>query len=944
MSVNRVLKATVPISMVILLSSCSDGLTDLDLGNSTEPSVGAANGTTDSANGFQTETSGQISAENPAPAAGKTIQGRVADGYIQGATVCVDINSNESCDDDEPSAMTGTGGLYDLIIPVGAEDKPIVANIPAAAIDEDTGEAIGQPLVFIAPADHPEFISPITTLVHQELQSNPSLEIEEAENAVKTLLGVRESDVSLFDDYVSGGREVDSDVGRQDNFRYLHDTARVVTSMMKEIELDVGAAAQSKGIDVFGSDEAQQAIRDIVRQEVKQLLPAIAEQVTTIVVSGAAVGIEVDTGSGSDTDTDTGFNPDQIAQSLKPASVGENVQSRIDAVIDRVDAVQADMQQLLSDGIYWMEFECNYRYYVDTPEAPGGAQGGYYPDFSPVSETTEGEGTEAVPYLPPEQPREPTTVPMTPDAEVLADQPEYEYEYEYELEGQEAKVREPQRCVPLYGKVQLNAAGDEVISQLYEFDSLSATWVEVMGEGDEYSDFVLVDGEWQVLTYNDGGPQGSVAFAADGSAVIASPEGAMQLKAFTRDLGATSVEQHFLSDIVDPVWFDKVQPADYFPAGAQSHLVSVKQTKNPYVLFNVQPFVDSTEESCAIYADNCNVLGSWASSTFVALQTLADVRQVALQGMELTAPYSGVAPGTVMKFMTAEDAGTSLPTSGLIKWSYEYAERETPAGAGGTEYGGDDGGNYGGETRVDYEVEYGVEPGVDYGVEYGVEPGVDYGVEYGVEPGVDFSVDSEFAPGVDSEVEYRGEDFYADSELRQEICPQVTGTGIDTPAPEQGQGPVERPTAAQPEPVGESDGEVPAEGLVLADINPVPTVGATQEFPEEEKESQELPYYPTIDTCTDISAQTGAYPDGSESTSTWNLITVNGVEMIEIQIPALFRFNSDDEEQAMLLAEHEGFVRLGARMVDSFIDRVVTYNEAAVTTLRGIVTSSSLTD
>ena len=43
-----------------------------------------------------------------------TLAGAVIDGYISGATVCLDLNSNGACDAGEPSSTTGTNGRYSL--------------------------------------------------------------------------------------------------------------------------------------------------------------------------------------------------------------------------------------------------------------------------------------------------------------------------------------------------------------------------------------------------------------------------------------------------------------------------------------------------------------------------------------------------------------------------------------------------------------------------------------------------------------------------------------------------------------------------------------------------------------------------------------------------------------------------------------------------------------
>ena len=54
----------------------------------------------------------------------------------------------------------------------------------------------------------------------------------------------------------------------------------------------------------------------------------------------------------------------------------------------------------------------------------------------------------------------------------------------------------------------------------------------------------------------------------------------------------------------------------------------------------------------------------------------------------------------------------------------------------------------------------------------------------------------------------------------------------------------------------------------------------------------------------------------------------------------MFRNESDGQsDEAMLLIEHNGFVRAGARLPDTRIDRVFTYNENAFVTLRSIVES-----
>ena len=97
-----------------------------------------------------------------------TLSGNVIDGYITGATVCLDINGNGVCDSGEPSATTGTKGAYSLQVPVGVSTSNLhlIASIPAGAVDSDfPSTPIAAPYKMMAPADMPSAITPLTTAV-----------------------------------------------------------------------------------------------------------------------------------------------------------------------------------------------------------------------------------------------------------------------------------------------------------------------------------------------------------------------------------------------------------------------------------------------------------------------------------------------------------------------------------------------------------------------------------------------------------------------------------------------------------------------------------------------------------------------------------------------------------------------------------------------------------
>ncbi len=99
------------------------------------------------------------------PSGGGSISGKVIDGYIQGATVCLDLNQNNSCDTGEPSTTTSANGSYTLSYGSDAviENIPVVGNVPVGAIDQSDG-TISKAYTFAAPANNALVISPFSTL------------------------------------------------------------------------------------------------------------------------------------------------------------------------------------------------------------------------------------------------------------------------------------------------------------------------------------------------------------------------------------------------------------------------------------------------------------------------------------------------------------------------------------------------------------------------------------------------------------------------------------------------------------------------------------------------------------------------------------------------------------------------------------------------------------
>lgn len=135
------------------------------------------------------------------------LYGVVVDGYITGATVCLDLNSNNVCDANEPSATTDANGQY--IIDPGKNSSAglnLIALVPGSAKDaDDGGQTLTQAgktaytMVGLVGSDNA--ITPISTLVVAQMKTaNQSL--AQAKQDVLSQLGLS-SDTNLSQDPIA---------------------------------------------------------------------------------------------------------------------------------------------------------------------------------------------------------------------------------------------------------------------------------------------------------------------------------------------------------------------------------------------------------------------------------------------------------------------------------------------------------------------------------------------------------------------------------------------------------------------------------------------------------------------------------------------------------------------------------------------------------------------
>lgn len=147
------------------------------------------------------------------------ISGTVIDGYLSGATVCLDSNANSKCDVNEPQTVTDASGAYKLNTKgLSTTGLNIVADIPDTVKDSDDDgktlkEAGKTAYTMASSADQAAVITPFTTLVISKVQSE-QLSFTQAKTKVFISLGLP-ADTNIQDDHIKSGNGVVASVARE---------------------------------------------------------------------------------------------------------------------------------------------------------------------------------------------------------------------------------------------------------------------------------------------------------------------------------------------------------------------------------------------------------------------------------------------------------------------------------------------------------------------------------------------------------------------------------------------------------------------------------------------------------------------------------------------------------------------------------------------------------
>lgn len=173
------------------------------------------------------------------------LSGAVIDGYINGATVCLDLNNNQSCDQGEPTAKSGVNGAYTLDVSAISADAlknaHLLTVVPTDAYDSDDGgstlDKAGKkgfsmlaPVAAYVNSDNTltkAVISPLTTLVSHDMIANNKA-MEGAQNAVRSRLGLGHT-VNLNQDFVAAK-------ATDDSAKTLHTQAQVIAAALGQVQ------------------------------------------------------------------------------------------------------------------------------------------------------------------------------------------------------------------------------------------------------------------------------------------------------------------------------------------------------------------------------------------------------------------------------------------------------------------------------------------------------------------------------------------------------------------------------------------------------------------------------------------------------------------------------------------------------------------------------------
>lgn len=193
------------------------------------------------------------------PAASATLSGKVADGYLVGATVFLDKNGNYQLDASEPTTTTDANGAYTLNVdPADVGKYPIVAMaIQGQTIDTDTNQTVSNSYILSMPATamsgtvSSNFISPMSTLIREKMDANPGMTLNDAMTQLRNQMNLS-SGMNVMADYVTGSQSGTNAA----QYQTMHTTAQQMAGVMAgqaALVMNGSAVNQSRYRNMMGT-------------------------------------------------------------------------------------------------------------------------------------------------------------------------------------------------------------------------------------------------------------------------------------------------------------------------------------------------------------------------------------------------------------------------------------------------------------------------------------------------------------------------------------------------------------------------------------------------------------------------------------------------------------------------------------------------------------------
>ncbi|REL25945.1 hypothetical protein DXX93_04795 [Thalassotalea euphylliae] len=314
----------------------------------------------------------------PTPEPNKQISGLAIDGYLAAAQVCLDLNQNYQCDDNEYRTVTDEQGNYTLDLPGSLDTSAsiLVKAIPGVTIDLDTpDEFVSDSFYLLGDVDKPEVVSPVTTMVKMRQKSGKTL--EQAEQEVMELLDVTSKD-DLYVDFVEAANNDALPAQEKEKFERIQVVNQVLTQVM--------ATGLKESIENGGDDSNEEEVTDLFLTKVADsVLPMVVEQVDKTMAATPAqepVSTEDIVDNIQQAAPDIAVSNEEIANEqvapIVPAAPSQAVVDNLNNTFDWqvVPGYQSlsDYEYSLNGGINWLDIDEKPLQLADEDYAVGSVQ------------------------------------------------------------------------------------------------------------------------------------------------------------------------------------------------------------------------------------------------------------------------------------------------------------------------------------------------------------------------------------------------------------------------------------------------------------------------------------------------------------------------------------------------------------------------------------------